>query len=205
MGKMKLRPQRKLTKISDQKTTTTTSVEPKVTAETDTGVIIPLEGAEPTASAAELIKADEEAKRPKLTSAQRKKMRAQQKSFQEMYQKWEERRERDTAKLLAESKRMKDLIGRGDYNALKDICTVHTPEQKDDNGQVTAKASSFVNHKALIQEAKLVLVLQREERIKAGLRKRSTGRSSDRQIHRSTMNFINMRNDDTLKKEPLKA
>ena len=142
---------------------------------------------------------------PKVTKSMRKKMRAQQKSFQEMYQKWGERREKDRLKLLAESKRMKDLIGRADYNALKDICTVHTPEQKNEAGEVTTKASSFVNHKALIEEAKLVLVLQREERIKSGLRKRTTGRSSDRQDHRSMVNFINMRNQDTLKKESLKT
>jgi hypothetical protein len=160
---------------------------------------------EQTISVDELKAAEEQAKAPKISNAMRKKMRAQQKSFQQMYKNFEERREKDRLKLLKESKRMKDLIGREDYNALKDICTVHTPEQKDEKGEVTTKASSFVNHKALIEEAKLVLVLQREERIKAGLRKRSTGRSSDRQAHRSTMNFIHMRNDDTLKKETLKT
>lgn len=203
MGKMKLRPQKSKTKLQP---TTTASVQPDVTVETDTGVSLKLNDidAEPTVSVDELNAAEESAKKPQITKAMRKKMRAQQQSFQQMYKNFEERREKDRLKLIKESKRMKDLIGREDYNALKDICTVHTPEQKYENGQVTAKATSFVNHKALIEEAKLVLVLQREERIKAGLRKRSTGRSSDRQMHRSTMNFIHMRNDDTLKKEPLK-
>lgn len=141
---------------------------------------------------------------PKLTKRQRKQMKEQQAKFAKMFQGYEERRAKAEKKLKEESLRMKDLIGRTDYNVLKDICTIHTPEQKDEKGEVTAEASSFVNHKALIEEAKLLLVLKREERIKLGTRKRSTGRSSDRKAHGGLVNFINQRNDDTLKKEPLK-
>ena len=96
------------------------------------------------------------------------------------------------------------MLGKEDYKTLRDICTIHTPEQKNEKGEVTAKAASFLNRKALLSEGRLILALKREQRITAGQRKRSTGSSSARKAHRATINFIHMRDAETLKQETLK-
>lgn len=142
---------------------------------------------------------------PQISNGQRKKMRKQQQEFTEMFKRYNERRARDQKRLRAESDRMRVLLGKEDYTNLRDICTVHTPEQKNEAGEVTAKATSFVNHRALVTEAKLVLALKREERIVSGKRKRTTGRGSDRAAHIATVKFIDNRNKVTMEKEPLKT
>src|SRR5271166_4435800 len=95
--------------------------------------------------------------------------------------------------------------GRKITKNLRDICTIHTPEQKNEAGEVTAKATSFVNHRALVLEARLVLALKREGRIVGGQRKRSSGRGSDRTMHNATVKFIDNRNKVTAENEPLKT
>jgi hypothetical protein len=141
---------------------------------------------------------------PPMSKRMKKKMQTQQKAMVEMFRRYQQKQAKDKSKLKQEVATMRGYLGEEDFKALRDICTIHTPEQKNEQGEVTVKASSFVNNKALLREARLVLVLKREDRIKMGKRKRSTGRSSDRKAHQNTLNFINMRNDTTLKSEPLK-
>jgi hypothetical protein len=85
-------------------------------------------------------------------------------------------------------------VGKDEYDALVAVCTVQVPEKKDKDGNVLQPASSNVNYRALLAEAKNLAVLQREKRIKAGERKRSTGRSSRRRRHSSTLQVILNRN-----------
>lgn len=52
-----------------------------------------------------------------------------------------------------------------------------------------------VNIRSLISELRNLSALNREERIQRGLRKRTTGRASDRKRHSATMEFIVKRNE----------
>jgi hypothetical protein len=104
---------------------------------------------------------------------------------------------------LAQIQRQLDLIeqqvGKADFNMLKDICTNITPAKLNEAGEIETPEKKEVNKAALIREGLNLIVLKREERIKAGLRKRSTGRSSDRKAHRSAVTFLNNRNEEAKK------
>lgn len=102
-------------------------------------------------------------------------------------------------RINTELKSLEKTIGRKDFALLKDICTVNTPEQKNDKGEVVQEASKYVNKGALMREARNLIVLQREERIKKGLRKRSTGRSSKRASHSSMVKHLTQRNIEAAK------
>ena len=77
-----------------------------------------------------------------------------------------------------------------DLKMLKQICTVNVPEQKNDKGEVTQKAYSYINKNALIGESRNAIALAREARILMGKRKRSTGRHSKRKAHRAALNLL---------------
>jgi hypothetical protein len=93
-----------------------------------------------------------------------------------------------------ELKALETTIGIEDFKMLKEICTVVTPEVKNEQGEVTQAASKRLNKEALIVEAKNLIVLKRESRIEAGIRSRSSGRGSSRKAHSSSLKFILARN-----------
>lgn len=107
--------------------------------------------------------------------------------------------QRVNKRIRIELEALEKTIGKKDFALLKDICTVNTPEQKNEKGEVVQEASKYVNKQALMREAKNLIVLQREERIKKGLRKRSTGRGSKRRNHASMVAFLTQRNIEAAK------
>jgi len=99
-------------------------------------------------------------------------------------------------KLMFQVRAIKQALDPKDFAMLKDIFKVVTqPEVKDENGVVSQKEQSFVNWQGLVPEGRNVIAVQRQERIKAGVRKRSTGRSSDRSAHSSSMSHVYRRNE----------
>lgn len=133
----------------------------------------------------------------KQIKAQTRQRKAQRTMFEEYFLKPQKKQER---KLMNEVRRMRDEIGRKDFQMLRDIFTVTVPEKKDEHGKVLEAETKQVNWYGLILEARNVIVVQREQRIKAGLRKRTTGRSSDRKSHKAAIGFLLKRNaEETLK------
>lgn len=116
--------------------------------------------------------------------------------------KYLEKRNKLMTELMAKESRKTDLLlesykrrfGKEDYNFFKEACTVHVPEVKDENGVVTQKGKKVVNKQALLKELANLLVIKREDRIKAGKRKRSTGRHSKRVYHASQVAHLQDRN-----------
>lgn len=133
----------------------------------------------------------------KTIKAQTRSRKAQRSMFEEYFLKPQKKSHQ---KMMKQVRVVRDQIGRQDFRMLRDIFTQVTPEQKDEVGNVLQPASAQVNYPALLAEAKNVMVMQREHRIKAGLRKRTTGRSSDRATHKSTLDFLLKRNaEETVK------
>lgn len=122
------------------------------------------------------------------------KQKRQQSAMRNYIQRVTKEYRRVQKRLNTELRVLEGQIGKKDFAMLKDICTVHTPEQKNEQGEVTQAASSYVNKKALLVEARNLLVLKREDRMKQGLRKRSTGRSSRRTAHNSAVRYLTQRN-----------
>jgi len=123
----------------------------------------------------------------------------QQKSFQKMVKSWQENQSKQNRRLMQSVKEVFDIIGKKNFKMLKDLYTVNVEEKKDDQGNVTQKASSYVNYVGLLQEAKHVIIVEREARIKAGKRKRTTGKSSKRSAHQLALRFLENRNIEAKK------
>jgi len=126
----------------------------------------------------------------KKITAQERQKKAQRKMFETYFLEPQKKRHE---KLMKRVGVVREQIGRADFKMLRDIFTVNTPEQKDETGKVIQAASSRVNYEGLLLEAANVIAMQREGRIEAGLRKRTTGRSSDRKAHRSLIKFLHDR------------
>lgn len=107
-------------------------------------------------------------------------------------------------RLMSQVRVMETIIGKVNMKSLKDLYTVPVAEKKNDKGEVIVAASSYVNYPGLLVEAQYVIVLEREARIQAGQRKRSTGRSSKRQAHAASVQFIHKRNEVASKETPAK-
>jgi len=132
----------------------------------------------------------------KLKKAKRN-QNAQREMFEKLFLGAQKKR---VAKMMKQVRVARELIGREDYKMLRDIFTVKTEEKKDEKGNVLSPARTDVNYYGLLLESKNVIAMQREQRIKAGKRKRSTGRSSDRRAHKSLLNFLLNRNAEEAKK-----
>lgn len=120
--------------------------------------------------------------------------RKQESGFKKYVENIMARHKRVNNRINTELSVLKNIIGAKDFAMLKEICTVTTPEQKNEQGEVTQAERKDVNKQALMVEARNLIVLQREERIKKGLRKKTTGRSSKRAAHRSAVKFLTERN-----------
>lgn len=101
-----------------------------------------------------------------------------------------ERNKNTQAKLKKELDELKLKVGKDSWKVLVDICTVVTPEQKNDEGVVTQEAKTEVNKYALLVEAKNLLVMMRQSRIDKGLRKKTTGNTNQRRAHKSKYEFL---------------
>lgn len=110
-------------------------------------------------------------------------------------------REKQQVRLEKKVKVVKSWLHPDDFKMLENIFTVNVPEKKDEKGEVTEKAYSYVNYEGLLLEARNVLVVQREERMKSGKRSRSSGRSSDRKTHKASLKMLLKRNAEESIKE----
>jgi hypothetical protein len=120
--------------------------------------------------------------------------RQQQKLYKKQIAQYQKAVQGKQRQLKRELEILSQRIGKEDFKLLKSICTVQVPEEKNEAGEVTKKAHSYVNYTALITEAKHLNVLKREEHIVAGKRKRSSGNARNRKMHRSFLSFIQQRN-----------
>jgi len=140
----------------------------------------------------------------RIKAAKLRKLNIARKKQQNGYKKMIERYTANYRDSLDQIQRQLDLIekqvGSADFKMLKDICTNVTPAKLNEAGEIETPEKKEVNKAALIREGLNLIVLKREERIKAGLRKRSTGRSSDRKAHKSAVTFLNNRNEEAKKR-----
>lgn len=124
---------------------------------------------------------------------------AQENAFAKMIKNHRARYERATSLVKSSLAELRSLMPKEDLKMLKDICMVETPEQKNEAGEVTQASKKTLNKHALLVEARHAMVLQREQRIKDGQRKRSTGRHSKRATHSGMVNFLNSRTAEAKK------
>lgn len=130
----------------------------------------------------------------KLSKTQEKKNRRQNKSFTKRFIDMLQKNNEQRIKLENKIERLRMALGKEEFAALKTIATVPVPEQKNDKGEITQEATTTINYGLLFYEGQNVLAIMKEGRIKAGTRKRTTGRSSRRKAHRARLKFINERN-----------
>ena len=136
----------------------------------------------------------------KISSNEIKKTKKQNKKMRKFFSQMKEVQANNKRKFERKIEILKQILGKEDFNALKSICTVKTEEKKDSNGNIIVKAKSEVNYTALLIEGRLAVALNRESRIKAGKRKRTSGSASNRATHSKTVKFINKRNKELTKK-----
>jgi hypothetical protein len=133
----------------------------------------------------------------------KKKSWASQKQFEQMVSAYKMRAQRSRNMMKAELKNIKSSLGRETYVALKEMMTVRNPEQKNETGEVTQKATETVNWKSLIVEGRNLITALRAERTKHSERKATSGRRSDRVRHNALARSLLKRNEVS-KKEPVK-
>ena len=124
-----------------------------------------------------------------------------QQGFQEFFLKPQQKRQKQ---LMQQVKIVFDTIGKQDFKMLKDVFTVTTPEQKDDNGMVIQPEKKQINWQGLLLEAKNVITIQREQRMKNGTRQRTTGNSNARRAHKAALKFLLNRDAEEQAKGALK-
>lgn len=125
---------------------------------------------------------------------QLKAIQVQRGYFQKMIGQWRRNDDKAKKRLLSQVRAASKTLGAQNFSMLKDLYTQVVPEQKDDKGEVIQPATTTVNYQGLLVEARHAIVIEREARIKAGKRKKTTGRSSSRRDHRNTFNFLTRRN-----------
>lgn len=127
---------------------------------------------------------------PQPSKTQLKAFKKMQKQQNKAIAKMMERNAKTKEKLNKELKTLKRKVGNDSWKVLTDICTVNVPEQKNDEGVVIQEANTYVNKYALLVEAKNLLVMMRQSRIDKGLRKKTSGSSSQRRAHKSKYDFL---------------
>ncbi len=139
----------------------------------------------------------------RIKAAKLRKANIARKKQQNGYKKMIEQYTANYKDSLNQIQRQLDLIekeiGKDDFKMLKDVCTNIIPAVMNETGEVTTPEKKEVNKGALIREGLNLIILKREDRIKAGLRKRSTGRSSHRKTHKSSVKFLTKRNEEAKK------
>lgn len=129
----------------------------------------------------------------KMSNRQRKQLKKAQKAFQKNMQDYMEFNRRAGAKQTKKFKILKGYVGKDIYNNLKKACTVTVPEQKNEAGEITQAAQTVVDQNKFLKELHFAIIVLREDRIERGLRKRTTGRHSDRAFHVSAVAEIKRR------------
>lgn len=148
---------------------------------------------EETLSLGELMLQERKKRKDKIRRKQ------QEASFRTYFNRVNQQRNRVINRINTELESLKHTIGSKDFNMLRDICTVTTPEQKNEAGEVTQKETKQVNKAALLKEARNLVVLKREERIKNKQRKKTSGRASKRKSHKNSVKFLTERNKEASK------
>lgn len=132
-----------------------------------------------------------------------KKRLQMEKYFEQLYKKQLRETAKATKRLKATVKVLRKNLGKESFNKLKDLMTTIVPEEKNEKGEVVKESYKEINYVGIISEGLNLIALLREERIKQGKRKKTTGRSSRRRSHRNQINFLNRRSE-LLKTEEVK-
>ena len=127
---------------------------------------------------------------PKPNRAERRLLVRQNKKIQSFVVGMQSRNKKSQDALKSKKALILNRIGNDEFEALKTICTIKTPEQKDDKGNIVQQAGEFVNWRAFVIEASNLIVLRRQARITAGTRKKTTGRGSNRTKQRHAVKHI---------------
>jgi len=148
---------------------------------------------------------------PEPSMKARKNMDKQQKKLMKYIMKMRKNQYKANGKVSKELNALKKIIGVEDYEAIVAVATTFHHEEKDKDGKVTKEAYNQTNWQAVIVEAKNLLVLRREKRMKGETlpdgtvvspkRKRTTGRSSDRKAHKAKYAFIVKRGQEAIDKK----
>lgn len=121
--------------------------------------------------------------------------------FRAMFEQYNKRQTDHARRMMTRVRVLADTIGRHNMRMLKDLFTVNVPEQKDAEGAVTQAAHTYINFDGLLVEGRNVIVMEREARMAAGQRKRTTGRHSRRTMHNSAYNYLMKRNETEAAKQ----
>lgn len=132
----------------------------------------------------------------------KKKLKArlnQSTAFEKMMTNYRKKMQSENEKMMAKVGRAAALIGKENFNLLKDIYTTKSPEVKDDAGNVTQPAQTNVNYAGVLKETEHVIVLNRQHRITTKQRKSTSGSSKQRRAHRDMVRYLNKRTEDIKK------
>lgn len=141
-----------------------------------------------------------------------KKFRKQQKQQKKMIANYTKNVKTQNEKFQAKVERVKTAIGKENFTVLKDLYTSKIPYRNNEQNQkvylkpeeeVKSEDSTIqydhqTNWTGLFKEVTYLVATMREQRIKEGKRKRSSGRSSDRKRHSNIIEFLTKRNEQGL-------
>lgn len=123
----------------------------------------------------------------------RKMIRKQIKLYERRLKKVQEKMRRQAASIRLQSQKLGEVIGMPTYRQLVQKYTTTSTTQD-------GKKSTTVDYTAINREVRRIIAENREKRIQEGLRKRSSGRSSDRKQHNSIIKSLRsqgqLTNDD---------
>jgi hypothetical protein len=113
-------------------------------------------------------------------------MRKQVSAYKRYMEQQRHKKDKETRLL----RRLKEAVGGEHLAALVSKHTTVTPETKDESGNVTQKETKALDIRAVEQGCRDLIVINRENRILSGKRKRSTGRGSDRASHSNRVKYL---------------
>lgn len=123
----------------------------------------------------------------RMSRRMRREVERQGKRFSQLLQKQHAAHNRTNSRLNNQLKQLSRGLDKETLGLFVKAATVEVGEGDE--------KTTRVNIRSLISELRNLSALNREERIQRGLRKRTTGRASDRKRHSATMEFIVKRNE----------
>lgn len=130
----------------------------------------------------------------KLTNKQRKNLKRNQQAYKKQMEDYIEFSKTKQAQEAKKFQILKERVGRNIYKNLKKASTVTIPEKKnEETGAVLEAERTVLDKDKFLRELNFAVIVLREDRILKGVRKRSTGRSSDRREHAAVIRHIKAR------------
>ncbi|MEM4360400.1 MAG: hypothetical protein QXT45_07730 [Candidatus Bilamarchaeaceae archaeon] len=120
----------------------------------------------------------------------RKMIHQQIKFYERRLKKVQEKMRQQAASIRLQSQKLGEVIGMSTYRQLVQKYTTANTNQD-------GKKSTTVDYTAINREVRRIIAENREKRIQDGLRKRSSGRSSDRKKHNSIIKNLSSQSQPT--------